>query len=94
MCLRITTTKEVEKLNQKFKDKDDEIVRLKRENNELKQAIKSAYVILENYQVDGLCSSAYYRQIIRQIKEKLEDKVEKKFADEILPHYTSTNQKA
>ena len=92
MCLRITTTKEVEKLNQKFKDKDDEIVRLKRENNELKQAIKSAYIILENYQVDGLCSSAYYRQIIRQIKEKLEDKVEKKFADEILPHYTSTNR--
>ena len=91
--LRITTDREVEKLNQKFKDKDDEITILKRKNNELKQAIKSAYLISENYQVDGLCSSAYYRQIIRQIKDVLEEMVEKKFADEILPHYTSTNAK-
>ena len=91
--LRITTDREVEKLNQKFKDKDDEITILKRKNNELKQAIKSAYLISENYQVDGLCSSAYYRQIIRQIKDVLEEMVEKKFADEILSHYTSTNAK-
>ena len=92
MCLRITTTKEVNRVNQLIKDIKDELVEKDRKINELQQAINSAFNILNSYQIDGMCSSAYYRQIIRQGKDILEEKVEKKFADEILPHYTSTNQ--
>lgn len=91
MCLRITTTREVERVNQLIKDKDDELVEKDRKINELQQVINSAFNILNSYQIDGMCSSAYYRQIIRQGKDILEEKVEKKFADEILPHFTSTN---
>ena len=91
MCLRITTTKAIEKLNLEFKEKDDEIVEKDRKINELQQVINSAYAKLNSYQIDGMCSTAYYRQIIRQGKDILEEKVEKKFADEILPHFTSTN---
>lgn len=92
MCLRITTTREVERVNQLIKDKDEELVEKDRKINELQQAINSAFTKLNSYQVDGMCSSAYYRQIIRQGKDILGEKVEKKFADEILPHFTSTNQ--
>lgn len=91
MCLRITTTREVERVNQLIKDKDDELVEKDRKINELQQVINSAFNILNSYQIDGMCSSAYYRQIIRQGKDILEEKVEKKFVDEILPHFTSTN---
>lgn len=91
MCLRLTTTKAIEKLNLEFKEKDDIIVEKDRKINELQQVINSAYAKLNSYQIDGMCSTAYYRQIIRQGKDLLEEKVEKKFADEILPHFTSTN---
>lgn len=87
--LRITTTKKLDELLYKLKEKDDENTELKIENNELKKAINGAYNRLHNYTVTTLCD---YRTIIKEAKNILEDKVEKKFADEILPHYTSTNQ--
>lgn len=89
MCLRITTTKEVERVNLEFKEKNDEITMLKAENNELKKIISGAYNRLDNYTVTILSD---YRQIIKEAKDVLEPKVEKKFADEILPHFTPTNQ--
>lgn len=88
MCLRITTTKEVERVNQEFKEMSDEISMLRAENNELKKVISGAYNRLDNYTVTMLSD---YRKIIKEAKEILEPKVEKKFADEILPHFTSTN---
>lgn len=87
--LRITTTKKLDEMFYELKEKDDENTELKIENNELKKAINGAYNRLHNYTVTTLCD---YRTIIREAKNILEDKVEKKFADEILPHYTSTNQ--
>lgn len=84
MCLRITTTKEVERVNQEFKEMQDEITMLRAENNELKKVISRTYNRLDNYTVTMLSD---YRKIIKEAKEKLEPKVEKKFADEILPHY-------
>lgn len=90
MCLRLTTTKAIEKLNLEFKEKDDEITILRAENNELKKVINGAYNRLNNYTVTVLSD---YRSIIKEAKDLLEEKVEKKFADEILPHFTSTNQK-
>lgn len=87
--LRIITDRKIDKINFELKEKDDEITLLKAENNELKKAINGAYNRLHNYTVTTLCD---YRTIIKEAKNILEDKVEKKFADEILPHYTSTNQ--
>ncbi len=84
MCLRITTSKEVERVNQEFKEMQDEITMLRAENNELKKVISRTYNRLDNYTVTMLSD---YRKIIKEAKEKLEPKVEKKFADEILPHY-------
>lgn len=82
--LRITTSKEVERVNQEFKEMQDEITMLRAENNELKKVISRTYNRLDNYTVTMLSD---YRKIIKEAKEKLEPKVEKKFADEILPHY-------
>ena len=59
-------------------------------DNELKKIINGAYNRLDNYTVTVLSD---YRSIIKEAKDLLEEKVEKKFADEILPHFTSTNQK-
>lgn len=87
--LRIITDRKIDKINFELKEKDDEITLLKAENNELKKVINGAYNRLHNYTVTTLCD---YRTIIKEAKNILEDKVEKKFADEILPHYTSTNQ--
>lgn len=87
--LRIITTKKLDEMFYELKEKDDEITELKAENNELRKVISGAYNRLHNYTVTTLCD---YRTIIKEAKNILEDKVEKKFADEILPHYTSTNQ--
>lgn len=84
MCLRITTTKEVERVNQEFKEMQDEISMLRAENNELEKVINRSYNRLNNYTVAMLSD---YRKIINEAKKILEPKAEKKFADEILPHY-------
>ena len=91
--LRITTDKEVKRLNQEFKNKDDEIAELKIKLEQKNKILRDLYRITSEYQLNMMLGGAAYRQILRQIKNKIEENVEKKFADEILPHFTSTNQK-
>lgn len=82
--LRITTDKEVERVEKDFIEMRDEITMLRAENSELKKVINGSYNRLDNYTVAMLSD---YRKIIKEAKEILEPKVEKKFADEILRNY-------
>lgn len=86
--LRITTDRQIDKINYELKEKEDEITLLKAENNELIQIVNGAYNRLDNYVVTTLCD---YRQIIKQAKEILEPKTQKKLSDEIFEHFTSNS---
>lgn len=61
-----------------------ELKRFKAEN-----ALLRINRILSDYERGG----SFYSPIYRQIKKIVDESVEKKFADEILPNYTSTNSK-
>lgn len=87
--LRIITTKKLDEMFYELKEKDDEITELKAENNELRKVISGAYNRLHNYTVTTLCD---YRTIIREAKDVLEPKTEKRLSDEILPHFTSNSR--
>lgn len=85
---RITTDREIERINYELKEKEDEITLLKAENNELKKVVNGAYNRLNNYTVTIISD---YGKIIKQAKEILEPKVEKKLSDEIFAHFTSNS---
>lgn len=54
--------------------------------------LRSIYTMITNFESKNTYGEAGYRDLFRQIKEKVLEDTEKKLSDEIFPHYTSNSR--